>query len=339
MKRILFSCSILFSFSLAAQITLTSSDFPIAGDVFTLHLSDTTGVQPGNAGTGINWNFVSSDSSVGTMVDSFKTVMNTPYGASYPQANLALHEISPTVNYFVYFNVNATSADRVGNADLTNVITYTNPATQYVFPLTYGTTSSDTYSASYVDANSGSTVHVHGSGTMNADATGTIVLPSGTYNNVLRMHYTRTEHDTIFTVANGNFPVTVTESFYLWYQAGEYYPIFHLQMVTNQVASGPVTHKKVVGWRAGNMSAGIVENTLSTVHVYPIPATDKIFINATDHLIKTVSLYDVTGKAIRTIYEPAANSEMQLGEFPAGTYFLVVNFSDGKTETKKIQHD
>ncbi|MEO5644931.1 MAG: T9SS type A sorting domain-containing protein [Bacteroidia bacterium] len=339
MKRIIFSCGILLSFSLAAQITLTQSDFPVAGDVFTLHLSDTTGVQPGNAGTGINWNFVSSDSSVGTMVDSFKTVMNTPYSASYPQANLALHEISPTVNYFVYFNVNASSADRVGNADLINVITYTNPATQYIFPITYGTNSSDTYSASYVDANSGSTVHVHGSGTMNADATGTIVLPSGTYNNVLRVHYTRTEHDTIFTVANGNFPVTVTESFYLWYQAGEYYPIFHLQMVTNQVASGPVTHKKVVGWRAGNLSAGIMENTLSTVRVYPIPATDKIFIEATDHLIKTVSLFDLGGKAVQTANVQGANSEMRLDGLGAGTYFLVVTFSDGKTETQLIQHN
>jgi hypothetical protein len=340
MKKItlLFCCFL--SFSIFAQITLTSSDFPVAGDVYRLHLSDTTGVLPGSSGTNVTWNFAASDSSVGTMVDSFKTVLSTPYGASYPQSNLALHEITPSINYFVYFNVTGASADRIGNADAMNVITYSNPSTQYLFPVTYGTSGSDTYSASYIDAASGSTIHMHGSGTSLADGTGTIVLPSGTYNNVLRIHYTRSETDTIFTVSSGNFPVHVTEDFYLWFQAGDYYPVFHLQNTANQVSSGPVTHKKVVGWRNGNATAGIPENSAAQLSVYPNPAAENIFIQSPpEHLPVTISLFDNCGKLVYSLAAPGPSCEISMMEFPAGIYLLQAVFADGTTENKKIEHN
>lgn len=335
-KFTLFSCA-LISVSLTAQVTLTQSDFPVAGNTYVLQLSDTAGVVAGASGTGANWNFSNSNSNIGTMVDSFKTVLSTPYGATYPQANLALHEISPTVNYFVYFNETGSSVSRVGNADPVNVITYSNPATQYVFPLSYGTTANDTYSASYVDASSGSTVHVHGSGTSNADALGTIVLPSGTYSNVLRVHYTRTETDTIFTTSSGSFPLHLTDDFYLWYQSGLYYPVFHLENSTTQVASGPITHKKVVGWRTGNASAGINETADSDINIFPNPASSIIHIQSQQNTTPvTISLFDATGKLVRSIETVSENAELQVSDLTNGVYFLFVNFGNGKSETKKI---
>jgi hypothetical protein len=338
MKKITLFCSTIISLSLSAQVTLTQSDFPISGSTYILQLSDTAGVMPGASGTGANWNFASSNSNVGTMTDSFKTVSSTPYAGSYPQANLAVHETAPNVDYFIYFNQSSSSVDRVGNADTLSVITYYNPATQYLFPMTYGTTGTDTYAANYFDVPSGNTIHYHGTGTVNGDGLGTITLPTGTYTNVLRVHYTRSETDTIFTVSSGNFPVHVTENYYLWFQNGSYYPIFHLQTTANQFGNGPVSYKKVVGWRAGNSSAGIAENELSSISVFPNPASSTIFIHSSaQNIPKTISLFDAEGKLIRALNSPMENCEMEASDLSSGIYFILIQFADGKTETKKIQ--
>src|ERR1041385_1294542 len=169
---------LLVSMTAGAQVTLTQSQFPVAGTTFNMNMADTAGVLPGNSGTNVTWNFTSLNSAVGTMTDSFLVVNATPYGTMYPQANLVKHETGPGIDYFVYYNTSSSFASRVGNADTVNQITYSDPANEFAFPVTYGSNTNDTYYAVYTDQSSTSVVHVHGTITSTADGTGTLQLRS-----------------------------------------------------------------------------------------------------------------------------------------------------------------
>lgn len=47
---------VLFPFLGQAQ-TIQGTAFPAIGSIYTLTLADSTGIQPGNSGTGITWDF------------------------------------------------------------------------------------------------------------------------------------------------------------------------------------------------------------------------------------------------------------------------------------------
>ncbi|HEU4717566.1 MAG TPA: hypothetical protein VFU15_07025 [Bacteroidia bacterium] len=294
MKRTLLLPVFLFAAALPAQVTLVQSQFPHAGDIFTLNMSDTTGVLPGNSGTNVTWNFTSLNASQGVTTDSFMTVGSSLYGANYPQANLALHETGPSVDYFVYYDVNSATADRVGNADSVNVITYTNPATQFYFPMSYGTTGSDTYYATYSDAASGSIVHVHGTTSCNADGTGTLQLPASTYTNVLRAHFTRYENDTVFTTTSGAYPYQISTDYYLWYITGQYYPLLSIQSTVINIGFSP-SYRKYVGWRNSPLDVPATATT-STLFAAPNPASSTLQLAGPAD--GTLSFYAADGKLL-----------------------------------------
>jgi hypothetical protein len=333
MKKITLFCFSLISFSLAAQVTLIQSQFPVAGSTFNLNMSDTTGVLPGNSGTNVTWNYNALNSSFGIGIDSFLSVPSTPYGSNYPQSNLALHETAPGTDYFVYYDVNSSWASRVGNADTVNQITYTNPANEFEFPLSYGTTGNDTYTATY-SSQSGDVVHVHGTLTGNADGTGTLQLPSSTYTNTLRVHYTRDELDTVFTTS-GNYADHLVFNYYLWYINGSYYPILKMNFTFIDLGFTQM-YRKYIGWRTPPLGIASAEPANNNLQIFPDPASETIFIQSLPNVPATISLFDATGKLVRSIETTSGNSEMPVSDLTNGLYFLNVNFENGKTETKKI---
>ena len=79
------------------------------------------------------------------------------------------------------------------------------------------------------------------------DGTGTLILPTGTYTNVLRSHYTRTEQDTTYG-SSTNALVQVID-YYEWYQPNSYFPILSISNTTATVMGFTVFHRKNVGYR------------------------------------------------------------------------------------------
>jgi hypothetical protein len=319
MKKLLLF-SLLASISAGAQITLTQSQFPGTGVTFHMNMADTAGVLPGNSGTNVTWNFTSLNSAVGTMTDSFLVVNATPYGAMYPQANLVKHETGPGIDYFVYYNTSSSFASRVGNADTVNQITYSDPVNEFAFPETYGSNSSDTYYAVYTDQSSSSVVHVHGTTTTTADGTGTLQLPSGTYTNTLRVHYTRDELDTVFT-SSGNLADHLLTNYYLWYIAGTYYPILNIQTTFIDLGFSQY-YRKYVGWRTPPLGIASIDPAAEQLNVFPNPASADFHIACPAE--GTVEIYSVDGKLLRE--EKVAPGELLTlspGTFEPGPLLIV----------------
>ncbi|MCD9856595.1 T9SS type A sorting domain-containing protein [Epilithonimonas sp. JDS] len=72
----------------------------------------------------------------------------------------------------------------------------------------------------------------------------------------------------------------------------------------------------------------------SIVSVFPNPATDVINVKS-DSKIAQVSIYDASGKAVKTTTETTINVE----NLAKGTYVVSIKYADGSTESKKVIKD
>jgi len=72
----------------------------------------------------------------------------------------------------------------------------------------------------------------------------------------------------------------------------------------------------------------------SAVSVYPNPATDVINVKS-DSKIAQVSIYDASGKAVKTSVETTINVK----DLAKGTYVVSIKYADGSTESKKVIKD
>lgn len=334
MKSTLTFFAALAATAVTAQVTLTQAMYPQAGNVFSLNMSDTTGVLPGSSGTNVSWNFSSLNSSVGVAIDSFLTVASSLYGSSFPQSNLALHETGPSIDYFTYFDETASGLARVGHADSVNVITYSNPGMEYYFPMSYGTTGNDTYSAIYYDNNFTASVHVHGTTSCNADGTGTLQLPSVTLTNVLRAHFTRYEQDTSFN-SNGNYVYQIQTDYWQWFVNGTYYPVLSIQQTFVDIGFS-TSYIKYVGWRTPPL--GVQENVRPlALDVFPNPATTTLQVNCPAQ--GTLRCYATDGKLLSEQTVIAGNTSIDVSALPEE--MIIVEFRNGEMVLRKsiqLQH-
>jgi hypothetical protein len=99
---------------------------------------------------------------------------SSPYGGSFPTANYCVYE--SVIPRYSYFTNTPEGYSRIGF--WRNVLgTYSDPQTELVYPVTYGATNSDTWA--------NNTVSFPGTYEYTVIGTGTLVLPSGTWNDVL----------------------------------------------------------------------------------------------------------------------------------------------------------
>jgi len=317
-----------------AQI-IQGTAFPAIGSIYTLTLADSTGIQPGNNGTGITWDFSALVNTGSIQVDTFLLPSATPYGATFPTADIADHEIYPGTNYYVYYHNDGSEFQRIGNVQ-PDVVIYSDPANEFPYPVSYGNTFSDTYYASYNQTSTGTLVHMWGVATETADGLGTIILPTGTYSNVLRLSGVRTEHDTIFSTPN----VYVFEQFifYRWYQAELYYPLMQIVLSDFTIGGGGGFHNKTVGYRMGS-PAGINDKTNpgEMLMVSPNPSLTGIFLfrfNDKSEQVRELEVMDVTGQII---YKVNGNiSIVNLSDQKAGMYFYHLQTLNGRSYKGKL---
>jgi len=331
-NTILSLVAIIFALNAFAQ-TIPGSAFPAIGSIYTLTLADTTGVQPGSSGMGITWNFGTLINSGKTQVDSFLLPSATPYGSIFPTATIAVHEVAPTTDYYVYYFNDGSEYQRIANVQPDTVI-YSNPANEFPYPLSYGTNLNDTYYSSYTSG--GTTVHMSGATNLNADGTGTIITPDGQYSDVLRVTGTRDEHDTIF--GTPTITVHLQSTYYDWYQPVLYYPLMSILITNVYYSIGPVIHQKTVGYRNGVQTGiNMLDIPDNAVSVSPNPSSTGVFrfrLRNESEMIRQIDISDLTS---RIIYTGKGNiNEINLSGSAKGVYFYHIQTVNGNGYSGKL---
>lgn len=317
-----------------AQITLTSANTPAAGDDYIAQGCDTTGVEPGNSGADVTWDFSSLIPEGEAVTDQYVTPGSTPYSSSFPTATIVQNVYN---SIFLYYKVTETSQSFLGMGNSVMLEVYDDPELLISFPFTFNSTLTDPFSGSYDVL--GITTYHFGTHTLTADAYGTLKLPTGTYNNVLRVKSVNDAKDSmyIFGTSNVNHDINVS---WLWYTASGRYPLFEIVKTTSTTQSGTY-HSKAVAYRSGGTFIA-EKNTLHSIFISPNPVTDaaNIKVNCQQACSAIINVLDLAGNKMQTVFIgslfPGVNNfQFNRGQLSPGMYLLEV-IADGVRDEAKI---
>src|SRR5687767_10464992 len=187
-----------------SQITITTADMPVIGDVVTQYVDTLFGVDQdaGNDGPNQTWDYSGSLNHYSTST-AYVSVASTPYAASYPTANIASTTDS---SIFLYANSSASMVTIEGLAGpfiTAGDTVHMNPSqTLLQLPFTYLNNFMDTYKIDYQGDGSAFGVYAfryvsHGVVYDSTDGYGTLKTPMGTYD-ALRVKRWENTTDSIF---------------------------------------------------------------------------------------------------------------------------------------------
>ena len=215
-----------------AQITLTQDNFPVQGDVFNYITVDATTLSAGTAGADVAWDFSDLTGAGSATSGTYVNPVGTMFGGNFPTSTIA-EETAATTNYY---EVTSTEASWVGRADPDGtVFTYSDPLIQMTYPFTYLDSFVDEGDRQY---NVGVDVGSHMTMTVVADAYGTLTLPVGTFEDVLRVQSIQTFRDTVPSNPGQYFEAEFIR--YEWFTADSRDPLFTFETFTTD-QSGAIT--------------------------------------------------------------------------------------------------
>lgn len=313
--------------------TLTSSDFsPVIGEIFYGDLLDSVSlsvIAPGPGGANQTWNFANITALVPDTASVISRI-GTPAETSFPTADYSMSHTVDNSYYYYY-----ASTDRVSEAGVAFdggiTIVYDNAIDWLRFPMTYNDTYIDSIHGSY----SAQSIQVTRAGNVTAlaDAYGTLILPSGTFNNVLRVRYNETITD---SSSNGQFQATI--ELFVWILPGFNYALLSHSTTT----TGGQTSTN-----GGMFTSQLVSNpeALSSIKSYvlsPNPTSHSTWVRyaLTKPAPVSLQLVDIHGREVHSKDFGKQNPglydyELEVADLAPGLYWANLQVGSVRT-TKKL---
>lgn len=337
MKTFLSLSLLLSSVFVLAQPTLTSSMGAVVGETYSGSiLVDTTGIMPGNAGANQTWNFANLTTTGTTSGSTIVLPSSTPYASTFPGATIA----GVAGGAYAYVKLSSTKMEDVGTVNGSQTMVFSDYRTNLEFPFTFNSSYTDTQAGAITTG--GTNMNRTGSVTATADAWGTLVTPSGTYNNTLRVKYIEQ-----FTDVGGGFNILADVTIYIWYSPNYKQPLFTIYE-QNYTIFGQVTHSKAVYYADTPLAVG-TDNALlaKSLSLYPNPAQDKVNLTFDANLSYKnvrISLLTLEGKEIMKeeiseMLPSKFETELSLVGLSKGMYIIKISADDFSPICKKLYVD
>ncbi len=333
--------TVIFIFNVNAQC----SSHPAYGDstMGTTIQYDTAGVLSGSAGTSIIWDYSSlTVDTTGFLSHHYFDPSTTPGSSNFPGANLA--DLTP-VGVYSYFKYSPDSITYLGNwVESVNCEIGWDPQRQTVCPFSFGQSFSDLFSRYRCGA--GAYCHTYTNRTTTCDGEGTLILPSGTFNNVARLKIVETVIDSSF-LSGGMFLSTTTaiDSVYTWIDVNTNQGVFMWMYINNLTYS--YVYKYIVSFDYSHIpdyttdALPILAEHQSPVDVFPNPFNNSTTIMINDKNLKSHPLeffmYDFLGCEVKHHKLSAGISEfvVEKGNLGEGIYFVKI-YNGKEIFTEKI---
>jgi hypothetical protein len=346
---------LLFSGKLKAQITITSTDMPVAGDTLYYSIADpaSTSISLADTGAGMTWAY--SIASIGHGADTYQTALAinpayiliglTAYGYkvadSFP-IPIPLPGVPAIKDMYTFFEKRSSPSRYQAQAFAANIgglptpINYSKPDVWYFFPLNYLRMDSSNFTLNITLPVIGSLKRT-GYRKTRVDGWGTITTPYYTTPvNCLRV---RSEIHEIDSIPLGplsiGFPVNTVE--YKWLVKGDHYPA--LWVTTNMIAGG-MEQISSVRYRDAqpvvvDTTSGVanVNRSIHIVKAVPNPSTSgKVTLQLPEDWKQfDVSVFNTDSKLVSSVKN---ERELDLRSLPVGTYFIRVTCGEKTGYTK-----
>lgn len=334
MKKNLLSLISLLAFSLgAAAQTINIGDMsPQIGYVYTQ--GNSAYISPGESGANQTWD-LSGLSSDETFVTTITAPAGLPGATNFPNATFA--SVISGQDAIGYSAIQSNRIEIVGLYTQTVVMTYPNPQTQLEFPLSYQATYSDTYERS-ADFGGGILNQETGTTSTLVDGSGTLITPSGTYTDVLRLK--QEAESNLATIVNGEVvsEIPFSSTTYVFVKAGYSTPL--ASVGTSEFAT------QIEEFATYFISSTVGLDNVSPVSeltIFPVPVVSDFTIRANIESAAdvTFSLFSVDGRMVAQL----GNNFLPKGEYiqsfslpentASGVYFIQIK-TPGSVIMEKI---
>lgn len=302
---------------------------PQAGTSYTNHNINPSSVTVGSDGANITWDF-SGVVETSTTTSQYMAPASTPYETSFPGSNMSTYNASGGI--YSYLNYNNSYYDMVGAYSPSGVVLYySNNERIMTFPFTYNSVSNDDFVCDFVSG--GYDFHRSGSVVMTCVGYGTLILPFGTYTNILKLKMEETYTDE-YDVGTGPQIINYTSANYYWYTPGVPEPLFAITALTSSMAGT----SEYAFYLDQNDITLYLNNFISdnNISIYPNPVIDKLTIEYNNEANKSIKyqIIDLRGSIVLedVLY---MNNEIDISNFSAGIYMLKLQ-TENEIKTYKI---
>lgn len=174
---------LVISVNVNAQITLTSATAtPTIGDNFTYLIASAPPISVSQGGANQTWDFTALTGSPTTY--NYISLSDASQSNTFPSANI----VESATGYEGYAISNSSEYSYAGQFVPGSVrVIYTDKREFLKFPMTYNDVFNETFGGPVLNIAAAQTFYRSGTTQIKADGHGTVILPSGTYTNVLRV--------------------------------------------------------------------------------------------------------------------------------------------------------
>lgn len=317
---------------LSAQTILTKAfNDPVTGE--SVSYLGVTGT-PDNSATGQNTTFQNGALTFG---GASSTVYSTPTASevsTFPGSTLKMTGSGNTI----FYKQTASKLEITGlvTSDATLNLSVNN-GTFISYPTQY-TTATETDQAQGTFSSTAASGLCKGTITINPNASGTLILGSSTFTNVLRVKSVQTFNLHLPNDTNFIFPIgSITNTSYSYYSSTRKFPLLTtIQTVVNVAFAGinNQTTDAAQALSAALLSIGDIAVKKQGLKIYPNPAQDFIEVKGEAGSYSTAKIYSLDGKLIKT--SDLKSGKVQVSDLPPSSYFIEVSGKDQKPEASKF---
>ena len=312
-------------------------------------------VDQGESGKNAVWNFNNLHEKAQHSVFFIKA-SNAPNSSKFPGSTIAvrynpevgLGSLQAKYEFYSESDNGLILRGLVNNID--ELLTYTDAQTLLTYPFTYQSNNADDFKAAY-SLSTGIDVTEDGSINTVADAYGTLNLPYGTFEEVLRVKITKNYTQTIS--GNGfDDSFQYTEEIYNWYHCQIGYPV--LTIFTQTVTLDDGTKSTVANVRYLEVDeipepcsaiSGIEDTFVDfDLNLYPNPTEQysQIDFNLKQNASLSVYVYNALGQVVSVVTEQQFYTSgthrlnLDLGQVPAGMYFVELQVDNTYRQVQQL---
>ncbi|MGE6395916.1 T9SS type A sorting domain-containing protein [Chryseobacterium scophthalmum] len=307
---------------LSAQTTITKVfNDPIIGEIVNnVNINGTVD----NSATGNNVTFTNTSLTAGSASSATYSAPSSTEISTFPGSTIKMTGGGSTS----YYKQTATKLEITGLVTPDATLNFsTNNGTFIGYPAAFGYSENDTASGTF-SATAGSG-NFSGTIAISADASGTLLIGTKTYPNVLRIKSIQNFNLTVF-----GFPVgTIANTTYAYYDNLHKAPLLS---TTNAVITVQGTPQNT------NIAQALNETFLAVsdlklkekLSIYPNPAQDFIQLKGNTSKDSKIKIYGLDGKLVKTT--DVKSGKIEVSELPPAAYFIEVSDSKTTKETTKF---
>ncbi|GAB0156909.1 hypothetical protein CHRYSEOSP005_21760 [Chryseobacterium sp. Alg-005] len=321
MKKLYFIFTMGMAIGATAQSTVTRAGLDRVNVTMNVnHANVTNALSPGPSGANITWDF-SSYTPMQTISISMYSCPGQTNCFRFPAANRMSKLVgSENYDYNLFTDMDASVLGNYSNpGDAT--MTYTDPLIQYKFPVSYLQEFTDTYQFST------GTGTESGTQTFKVDGYGTVITPTGTFTNCLRIKRVRNGTQTF----PGSPPMSYVNESYQWVNESVGI-ILSVAFNTFTINGTTTTQPSLAYYTTSSLSTADLDHVENPISVYPNPSSDLITLQSKDD-IKKMNLTNAEGKLV---LKTSHSKTLNISGLPNGVYLLQGELKNGKIITKKV---